>query len=218
MNWTLQLGGVKCCIGHVLPFGATIMQNGGINFSINSADAEGCELQLYNAGDAEPFARVQIPEEFRIGNNYSILIFDLDAENVEYTYTFNGVMDPASGLRFDPNINLLDPYAKLISGLDTWGEENRPLRCRIIREDFYWEGDRPLELPLEDLIIYEMRVRGFTKESPDCKRKGTYAGVIEMIPYFKKLGVNCVELLPIFEFDELDNKALSDKGERLFNF
>lgn len=217
----IEIDGVRCCRGHAMPFGATLTRNGGINFSINSVDATGCVLQLYHMGDKDAFANINIPEEFRMGSNYSIIVFDQNPDELEYTYKFYGEMNPAKGLRFDPEKSLLDPYAHLISGRDKWGEEKTgkaPLRCRIVPEDYEWEGDRPLELPFEDLIIYELHVRGFTKSnSKNVKYGGTFAGVVEMIPYLKKLGVNCVELLPVFEFDEMENDRMMD-GKRLFNY
>lgn len=199
----ITIDGVSCCHGHVLPFGASLLSNGGINFSINSADAEGCELQLYHAGEEKPFARLPFPDSFRMGNNYSMIVFGQNVEELEYTYRFFGKMDPENGFRFDPSIPLLDPYAKLLSGRETWGEGRRPMRSKVLLEDFPWEGDHPLETPIEDLVVYEMHVRGFTCDpASPARRKGTFSGVIEMIPYLKELGVNCVELLPVFEFDE----------------
>ena len=214
--------GLRCCKGHPIPFGTSILASGGINFSINSADAEGCSLQLYRRGEEKAFADIPIPDEFRIGSNYSVIIFDLDPEDLEYTYRFFGRMEPEAGFRFDPDITLLDPYAKLISGRDVWGDEdqaNKPMRARVILDDFPWEGDRPLEIPFEDLVIYEIHVRGFTKDpSSGVRHKGTFSGVVEMIPYLKDLGVNCVELLPVFEYNELENKLRDPDGNRLYNF
>ncbi len=130
-------------------------------------------------------------------------------------------MDKENGYRFDPSIPLLDPYAKLISGREIWGEDadsRRPLRCRVILEDYAWEGDKPLEIPISDLIIYELHVRGFTiDQDSEADHKGTFTGVVEMIPYLKDLGVNCVELLPVFEFDELENTRIVN-GKRLYNY
>ena len=158
----VTIDGITCCKGHPMPFGGTLLGSDRINFSINSADAESCSLQLYHSGEKEPFADIPIPEAFRIGNNYSILVFGQNPEELEYTYRFNGRYDPASGYRFDPRICLLDPYAKLLSGRETWGRkrnEAAPLRGKIIQEDFPWEGDRALEIPFEDLVIYETHVR-----------------------------------------------------------
>ena len=215
------IDGIRCCQGHPLPFGASIAGNGGINFSVNSTDAAGCALQLYHSQEAEPYADIRIPDSFRVGTNYSIIVFDQNPEDLEYTYRFWGEMDPAAGLRFDPEVRLLDPYAKLISGREVWGSKNGknvPMRGKVVLEDFAWEGDHALEIPFEDLVIYEMHVRGLTRDpASPAKRKGTFAGVIEMIPYFKELGINCVELLPVFEFDELENHRTWE-GKSLHNF
>ncbi len=215
----VEIDGVTCCHGHVLPFGASLLSNGGINFSINSADAEGCELQLYHRGAENCFANIRLPDNYRIGNNYSIIVFGQDVEDLEYTYHFSGKMDPSAGFRFDASVPLLDPYAKLLSGREIWGENSmKPLRCKLLQEDYPWEGDRPLEIPFEDMVIYEMHVRGFTKDpSSPAKYRGTYAGVVEMIPHLKALGINCVELLPIFEFDELQYDWIVD-GRRVYNY
>ncbi len=204
----VYLDGIRCCRGHILPYGATIVDGGGINFSISSHDATACTLRLYHAGEDEPYARIQIPEHFRTGDSYSIIVFDQDIEDLEYTYRFSGPYDFAAGMRFDDSIDLLDPYAKLITGRDVWGNDPNvqpPMRCKVIFDDYAWEGDQQLDTPYEDLVIYEMHVRGFTNGSNSpAKRRGTYKGVVEMIPYLCELGVNCVELLPVFEFDELE--------------
>ena len=120
---------------------------------------------------------------------------------------------------------MLDPYAKAIGGLDKWGQAGSrngiyPYRARPCDDDFDWEGDQQLNIPLEDLVIYEMHVRGFTAGcSSDAAAPGTFAGVIEKIPYLLDLGVNCIELMPVFEFDELDNDNVDpDTGEPLQNY
>ncbi|MDO5134176.1 MAG: alpha-amylase family glycosyl hydrolase [Eubacteriales bacterium] len=217
----ITIDGITCCKGHPLPFGATLLGSGRINFSINSADAEGCALQLYHSGEESPFAEIPVPEAYRIGNNYAIIVFDQNPEELEYTYRFYGRYDPPAGYRFNPEICLLDPYAKLLSGREVWGRKREsavPLRGKIIQEDFPWEGDQALEIPFEDLVIYETHVRGLTCDpASPAKKKGTFAGIIEMIPYFKELGVNCIELLPVFEFDELENPRTAD-GKPLYNY
>ncbi len=204
--------------GHARPFGATLLSDGSVNFSIYSKDATGCELLLFHTGEKDPFFRIAFPEEFRIGNVYSMIIYGLNYEELEYGYSMDGPFDPERGLRFDRRKVLLDPYARLISGRDRWGEATGSIRGRVIPEDYDWGNDKPLEIPMKDLVIYEAHVRGFTKDpSSGVKRGGTFAGLIEKIPYLKELGVNCVELLPIFEFDELENTRTAD-GKRLFNY
>ncbi len=205
---THELNGIKYRVGRAMPFGAEVMSDNIVNFSVYSKDATGCELLLYNLGEKEPFFTFEFTDEFRIGNVYAVMIFDIDWENIEYGYRFDGPNDYAKGYRFDKTQIVLDPYAKLVSGRDNWHERSYPddkfqHRGRIIRDDFKWDGDKPLEIPMKDLIIYEIHVRGFTKDkSSGVKRAGTFAGVIEKIPYLKELGVNCLEIMPIFEFEE----------------
>lgn len=205
---THEQQGIKYRIGRAMPFGATLLANNIINFSIYSKEATSCELLLFHLGEKDPFFCFHFPDEFRIGSVFSVMIFDLDWENIEYGYRFDGPTDWSQGYRFDKTKIVLDPYAKLVSGRDVWHkrtyEKNTfQYRGRIIREDFEWEGDKPLNHPMEDLIIYELHVRGFTQdESSGVKYRGTFAGVIEKIPYLKKLGINCIEFMPSFEFEE----------------
>ena len=209
-------------IGRVFPFGATLM-DGGVNFSVFSKEATAATLVLYHHGQDEPFVEIPFPEEFRIGNVYAMMVFGIDIENTEYGYRFDGPDDPRSGQRFDKSVVLLDPYARSISGRSVWGKrrDNDSAfvhRGQIIPEDYDWEGDKPLEFPQNDIIIYEMHVRSFTKhESSDVKYKGMFAGIIEKIPYLKKLGINCIELMPVFEFDEFENTRELD-GRWLCNY
>ena len=196
--------------GKPLPFGATIVP-GGVNFSMYSSAATSCELVLFHKREPAPFAVIPFPDGFRIGHVFTMVVFDLDYEEIEYGYRMDGPFDPAAGHRFDKTKILMDPYAKAIAGRDQWGVEpdwNNAYqhRARLAFDDFDWEGDRPLETPMEDLVIYEMHVRGFTRRpSSRVKHPGTFAGIREKIPYIKKLGVNCVELMPIHEFDEFEN-------------
>jgi isoamylase len=202
--------GIKFRRGHVLPFGATMVPN-GINFSIYSSEAIDCTLVLFERGEDAPFAEIRFPDEFRTGNVYSMIVFDLDYERLEYGYRMDGPFKPAEGSRFDKNIILSDPYAKAIGGRDTWLGEPKwdniyPYRSRLVFEDFDWENDHPLETPIEDLVIYEAHVRGFTKHpSSGVKNPGTFAAIREKVAYLKDLGVNCIELMPIYEFDEWEN-------------
>ena len=209
-------------VGRVFPFGATLT-DGGVNFSIFSKEATGCTLLLYHRGMKKPFVEIPFPESFRIGDVYTMMVFGLDSETVEYGYRFDGPYDPKQGLWFDKKKVLLDPYAKAVSGRNVWGVKPDPKdpfqhRGQIVMEDYDWEGDKPLELKQKDLIIYEMHVRSFTNHpSSGVKYKGTFAGIIEKIPYLKELGINCVELMPIFEFDEFENYREID-GRKLYNY
>ena len=222
---THECEGVKLRPGRVLPFGATIVE-GGVNFSISSSNATSCSLALFRRHEPEPYVVIPLTDEFRIGNVFAVIVYDLDYEDTEYGYTFDGPNDFTAGHWFDPTKILIDPYAKIISGRDVWGEgpsgdgELRPLRSRILQNDFDWQGDAPLETPLEDLVIYEMHVRGHTAHpSSGAKYPGTFAAVREKIPYLKDLGINTVELLPVYEFDEFENWRYSPDGStKLMNY
>src|SRR6266496_847931 len=210
--------------GTPLPFGATLVP-GGVNFSIYSSHATSCTLVLFDKGQPQPLVEIPFPDEFRIGNVFAMVVFDLDYENIEYGYRMDGPYDPGAGHRFDPTKILLDPYAKAIGGRDAWSQapdwnDIYQHRARLVYDDFDWESDRPLEIPIEDLVIYEMHVRGFTRHpSSGVKHGGTFAAIREKIPYLKALGINCVELLPIYEFDEFENsRPHPQTGEMLMNY
>lgn len=221
---THTYGNFKLRCGRPLPFGATPIPD-GVNFSIYSHHATSCTLVLFERGHREPFAEIPFPEEFRTGNVFVMIVLDLDYEKIEYGYRMDGPHRPAEGHRFDRRNILLDPYAKAIGGRDVWGpppdwENNYQYRGRLIHDDFDWEAERPLGIPIEDLVIYEMHVRGFTRyHTSGVHHPGTFEGIREKIPYLKELGVNCVELMPINEFDEYENSRLnSQTGEFLVNY
>jgi len=215
--------GIGLRAGSPLPFGATVVP-GGVNFSVFSRHATACELALFRSGEREPFAIIPFPAQWRIGQVFTMVVFDLDIESIEYAYRMDGPFDSAMGHRFDPTRFLLDPYARLIGGREVWGQApdwSNPCqyRSRILLNDFDWEGDRPLETPIEDLVIYEAHVRGLTAHaSSGVSVPGTYAAIREKIPYLKSLGVNCIELMPIQEFDEFDNARESADGGLLLNY
>lgn len=208
--------------GAPLPLGATALPH-GVNFAVYSRHATRCILVLYKPGAELPYIELTIPEEFRVGDVYAITVFGLDPEEFEYAYRMDGPFDPTQGHRFDVRNVLLDPAARGVSGWAEWGHRKHHAatpRGQMIAEDFDWEGDRPLGLPFEDLVIYEMHVRGFTQDrSSGVRFPGTYAGLREKIPYLVELGVNCVELLPIFEFNETEVERINPlTGERLVNY
>jgi glycogen operon protein len=221
---TRQIAGLDVRAGRLYPFGATLTP-GGVNFAVFSRHATACTLVLYRRGEDDPFAELPFPAEFRIGDVYAMTVFGLDHEEIEYGYRMEGPCDFAAGQHFDPSVVLLDPYAKVIGGRDVWGEEpkwnRKPQhRARILQEDFDWQDDQPLEIPAEDLVVYEAHVRSFTRHSSSgVKHPGTYAGLREKIPYLKALGVNCLELMPIFEFDEFENSSTNPAtGETRYNY
>lgn len=219
---TDTISGFPCRAGRVLPFGATIV-DGAVNFSVYSKEATSCTLVLYHHSQKNPFAKIPFPEEYKLGNVYSMMVFGLDIETTEYGYIFDGEYDPKTGLYFDKNKVLLDPYASSVSGRSVWGQRTPTSsdfqhRGHIIRNDYDWEKDAPLRIPKKDLIIYEAHVRSMTM-NPNSKvrHQGTYNGLIEKIPHLKELGINCIELMPIFEFDEFENYREKD-GKPLYNY
>ena len=202
--------------GFFREFGAVAIP-GGVNFTIHTHGATSCELLLFHRKAEEPYAVIPFPESYRIGFCYSMIVFDLDIEEFEYAYRLDGPYDEKKGLRFDKNKILLDPYARAVTGQSQWGHVNNAqhgYRARVVQSNFDWGDQRHHSIPMEDLIIYELHVRGFTMdESSGVKHHGTFEGLHEKIPYLKELGINAVELMPIFEFDEMRDVRLIDENE-----
>ncbi|MBE9171339.1 glycogen debranching protein GlgX [Pleurocapsales cyanobacterium LEGE 06147] len=199
--------------GRTHPLGATPNKN-GVNFAICSEHATSVELLLFEKhDDPEPIQIIKLNPN----SNKTFYIWHVYVKGLKhgaaYVYRLDGPQDlHASGHRFNRNKVLIDPYAKsnsdvLWNRLDALGTKDNlttSMRSVVVDlEDYDWEGDQPLERSMSETIIYEMHVRGFTKSSSSgCKHPGTYAGIIEKIPYLKELGINAVELLPVFDFDE----------------
>ena len=191
----------------------------GVNFTVHTSGGTSCELLLFHRGEEEPYAVLPFPDEYRIGDVYSMIAFGLDIEDLEYAYRVDGPWDPKKGLRFRKENVLLDPYARAVAGQRIWGEKKEgAYHARVVKDVFDW-GDMPQsKREMSDLIIYEMHVRGFTKHpSSGVEQKGTFEGLREKIPYLKELGVNAVELMPIFEFDETVNCREVD-GKKLLEY
>ena len=195
----------------------------GVSFTIHSSGATSCTLLLFRPREKEPYARLKFPEAYHIGNTYSMLVFDLKIEEFEYAFQLDGPYDKEKGLLFNKNTVLLDPYARAVTGQKEWGDrpesdEGFVYHARVVENNFDWGNVRQLELPMEDLVIYELHVRGYTKDvSSGVSARGTYEGLRQKIPYLKDLGINAVELMPIFEFDEMENARVVD-GEQLYNY
>jgi isoamylase len=206
---TGRIAGLDVRAGRPLPFGATRVP-GGINFSVYSTGATSVTLVLFRRGAEEPFAELEFPDCYRTGSVYAMTVFGLSADDFEYGYRIDGPWQPERGDRYDSSHILTDPYATAIGGRETWGEQDDRkyrYRARVAPDDFDWAGDRPLNLPMQDLVIYEAHVRGFTRHpSSGVHWPGTFAGLAERIPYLAELGVNCVELMPVLEFDENENR------------
>ena len=195
--------------------GATPLQN-GVNFTIHTCGGTSCELLLFHRAQEEPFAVIPFPDAYKIGDVYSMIVYGLNIEEFEYAYRVDGPYRPEKGLLFDKNNILLDPYAKAVAGQRTWGIRwDHNYHARVVRDRFDW-GDTPQsKKELCDLIIYELHVRDFTHHpSSGVRHRGTFSGLMEKIPYLKELGINAVELMPIFEFDETMNSRTVD-GKQL---
>ena len=228
--------------GNTLPFGATPVRS-GINFSVFSRNATSVILDIFeNPEDSEPcFSYTLDPKLNRTGDMWHVCIEGLKPGAL-YLYRVDGPFEPKKGHRFNRNHYLLDPYAKAITDTSIFAnlpagyrtpmdkmdvELGKPHsakdfpKCVVVDDnDFDWQGDLPLNYQLKDCIVYENHLKGFTADSSSgVKHPGTYRGMIEKIPYLKKLGITSVELLPIQEFDEFENANKNPRtGERLTNY
>jgi len=191
----------------------------GVNFTIHTHGGTSCALLLFHHNENEPFAVLPFPEEYKIGDVYSMIVFGLDIEEFEYAYRIDGPYEPEKGNIYDSSRIILDPYARAVTGQGVWGQrQSQNYHARVVKDTFDW-GDIPQSTrKLSDLIIYELHVRGFTKHfSSGVSNRGTFDGLREKIPYLKELGINAVELMPIFEFDETIN-AREVNGQRLLEY
>ncbi|MDY5763454.1 MAG: glycogen debranching protein GlgX [Treponema sp.] len=220
--------------------GATPYHN-GVNFAVFSKNAERIVLDLFDSPeDKIPAESIELdPKVNKTGSVWHVYVQDLKPNSL-YLYRVDGPYNPPEGHRFNFNKYLFDPYCKAFTKGSVFqsynlqrerglaGIENGKLsdlsnfpKCVVISDsDFDWEGDKPLNIPLEKSIIYETHLKGFTASpSSGVKNPGTYKGFIEKIPYLKQLGITAVEFLPIFEFDEYENGNFDPKtGDRLKNY
>ena len=225
--------------GSPLPLGVEAVPE-GVNFALLCRHGTEVHLLLYHRDESELLAEIELhPLANRTGDHWHILIGGLPAE-FRYGWRVAGPTGP--GHYFDPSLILLDPMGRAVSGGTVWGieeetrapceESQRPVavpgaarigtsrRSLFVHRPFDWQQDMPLLTPLEDSLIYELHVRGFTcHPSSGVSHPGTFAGLIEKIPYLQWLGVTAVELLPIHEFNECDCPFLNPRtGEQLRNY
>ena len=214
---------IRVSRGTPLPLGATLVRD-GINFAIFSRHATTVTLVLFNAGEHRPFSEIDLDIRFnRTGDIWHAFVLGLDP-GVRYGYRMDRKPNTNKKIhRFDPDLLLLDPCARAISDHSYWatredGFEHR--RNIAISGEFDWGLDQPLNYPLSETVIYEMHLRGFTRHpSSGVSLPGTFAGLIEKIPYLLELGVTAVELLPVHEFEEMDSNRVNPfTGEHLVNY
>ena len=206
--------------GQSAPQGATVL-DGGVNFSLFCRKATGVDLLLFDSeDDAKPSRTIPIdPAANRTYHYWHVFVPGLRAGQL-YGYRVHGPHEPSAGLRFDPEKVLLDPYGRAVAvprGYDrqaaTAAGDNTATAMKSVVTDsrtYDWEGDTPLHRPGTRTVVYEMHVRGFTRHPSSGVTKntrGTYAGLIEKIPYLQDLGITAVELLPVFQFDAQDCPA-----------
>jgi len=198
------------------PLGATPCA-GGVNFSVHSKPATGIELLLFDQVDAEPSRVIRIdPAANHTYHYWHVFVPGVKAGQL-YGYRVEGPSDPAAGMRFDSSKLLLDPYGRGVAVPDRYrrlaagtpgGNSATGMKSVVVDPSTYdWEGDAPLRHPSVRTIVYEMHVRGFTRHPSsgiEETRRGTFAGLIERIPYLEALGISAVELLPVFQFDAQD--------------
>lgn len=214
--------GFKIRPGFFRMYGACVASN-GVSFTINSHGATRCTLLLFKPQAPKPYARIPFSDSYRIGDTYSMLVYDIKPDEFEYAFSFDGPYEPAKGLLFNEENVLLDPYSRAVTGQRKWGEKPEggkdfEYRARVVKSSFDWGNIKQLEQPFEDLVIYETHVRGYTKDkSSGVSAPGTFAGLKDKIPYLKDLGINAVELMPIFEFDEMESARVVD-GVQLYNY
>ncbi len=217
--------------GKPLPFGATPTAH-GYNFSIYSKNATGCTLVLFEPSVTDAVQEIELTESWnKTGNVWHVEVLGA-GDDIRYGWRMDGDNSARIGNMFNKDIILIDPYAKALTGGAKWGEpqirrEIKPQkdysefvrRCAVGTAEFDWQGSRPVSRSLEDTIIYELHVRGYTiMDNSGVEHKGTYKGLIEKIPYIKGLGVTAVELMPIFEFDENEHMRHNESGDILRNY
>ncbi|HKO52770.1 MAG TPA: glycogen debranching protein GlgX [Polyangiaceae bacterium] len=208
---------VSAAKGSSAPLGATV-RDGGVNFSVFSRDATLIELLLFSDAEArEPSEVVALTPDLHRTQNYWHVFVPGARPGQVYAYRAHGPFAPQQGLRFDSEKVLLDPYGLAVAVPARFDRSaaQRPgdnaafaMKSVVARPNGYdWEGDAPLRRPLQQTIIYELHVRGFTRHPSSgiaASKRGTYAGLIEKIPYLKALGITAVELMPVFQFDPQD--------------
>ena len=179
--------------GYPQPLGVKIEQD-KVNFAVSVPSGKNCELLLYRVGRTEPAFTYDMPEEEGLGEIRFLALERLDVQKIEYNFRIDGKV-------------ILDPYVRELARTRKFGEvpdaDLHQIRGRFPNSSYDWEGDHILKLPFHEVIAYSLHVRGFTRHtSSKVRQKGTFAGVVEMIPYLKELGINQIQCMPVYEFEE----------------
>ncbi len=183
---------IEIKVGKPIPMGATVSA-GGINFAFMGNKEKAYELLIYKKGTTEIISKYAFTEEMRYGNVLAMRVLNLKSEDFDY-----GILE--DGKAFD------DLYACVVNGKEKWGEKS-DITYSVYTNGYDWEGTKPLDISLDDTIIYKLHVRGFTmNKMSKVKNKGTFLGIVEKIPYFKELGINGIMLMPAYEFNEIKYK------------
>lgn len=190
---------MKVVQGAPLPLGVS-RQKEALNFAVEVKEGKQCTLLLYKCGENVPMEKISMKEEAGTGTVRCVMLSDLPAQACEYNYEIDGKI-------------VTDPYAKGIAGRERWNDQvdftPHQVRGKIPqKEEYPWEDDCPLRIPEEDVIAYSLHVRGFTRHSSSkVKKKGTFRGVMEKLPYLKELGINQIQCMPVYEFEERGRKV-----------
>lgn len=190
---------MKVVQGAPLPLGVS-RQKEALNFAVEVKEGKQCTLLLYKCGENVPMEKIPMKEEAGTGTVRCVMLSDLPAQACEYNYEIDGKI-------------VTDPYAKGIAGRERWNDQvdftPHQVRGKIPqKEEYPWEDDCPLRIPEEDVIAYSLHVRGFTRHSSSkVKKKGTFRGVMEKLPYLKELGINQIQCMPVYEFEERGRKV-----------
>ena len=194
---------MKKAKGSPQPFGAVVRGN-RVNFAVQVPQGKSCELLLYRAGRTSPEQCFEMPEEEGIGEVRFLAVEDIDADKYEYNYRIGRKI-------------CVDPYVREVAGKEHFGQkkdvQKHQVRGKLVSPEYDWEGDTRLHLPWNEVVAYSLHVRGFTKHtSSKAAHKGTFQGVIEKIPYLKELGVNQIQCMPVYEFEECDSGHINYWG------
>lgn len=190
---------MKVVQGAPLPLGVS-RQKEALNFAVGVKEGKQCTLLLYKCGENVPMEKIPMKEEAGTGTVRCVMLSDLPAQACEYNYEIDGKI-------------VTDPYAKGIAGRERWNDQvdftPHQVRGKLPqKEEYPWEDDCPLRIPEEDVIAYSLHVRGFTRHSSSkVKKKGTFRGVMEKLPYLKELGINQIQCMPVYEFEERGRKV-----------